>query len=328
MDVSPGAQLRNIDIPLAKMRTVTVRGRVTTEIRSGDGQPRPNFNLMLAARGSLVVGGGFTRGAPVAPDGSFEIRSVTAGSYFLIAMWNTAGRTFSTRVPVDVAGSNLEGVSLTIRGGVPVTGRVRVEGEATVSFAQLHLNLVPAEPGVIQFGPLPSQQLKEDGTFQMEDVAADRYTLLVNGLPEGFFVKSVRSANVDVIAQGLDVSSGSPAPLDVVLSPNAAQVTGTVLDPKTQKGAPMMTVVMVPQEKERRDRESFYRTATTDLSGQFTFKSVPPGEYRVYSWEDADYGAWMDPDFLKPLESRGEPVSLQESARPAIQVNLIPAGSQ
>jgi protocatechuate 3,4-dioxygenase beta subunit len=329
MDVGPGAQLRNIDIPLAKMHTVTVRGRVATEVRppGGDNTQRQNFNVMLAARSASLVGGSFTRGAPVAPDGAFEFRSVTTGSYFLIGALNT-GRTLSARVPIEVGGSNLEGVSLTIRGGVTVSGRVRVEGEATVSLAQLRLNLLPAEPGAVQFGPMPTQQPKEDGAFQLDDVAADRYMVSVNGLPEGFYVKAVRSANVDVTAQGLDVAAGSPVPLDVVLSPNAAQVTGTVLDPKTQKPAPMMMVVMVPQEKERRDRETFYRTANTDLSGQFTFKSVPPGEYRVYAWEDVDYGAWMDPDFLKPLESRGEPVSLQESARPAIQVNLIPADSQ
>jgi protocatechuate 3,4-dioxygenase beta subunit len=331
MDVAPGAQLRNVDIPLAKMHTATVRGHVATEIRppaSGENPQRPNLNVMLSARSAMMVGGGSARGAPVTPEGNFEFRSVTAGSYFLIGALNTAGKTFSARVPVEVGGSNVEGVSLTIRGGVPVSGRVRVEGETAVNLAQVRLNLLPAEPGAVQFGPMPTQQLKEDGTFQMDDVAADRYNVSINGLPEGFYVKSVRSANVDVTAQGLDVAAGSPAPLDVVLSPNAAQVTGTVLDPKTQKAAPMMMVVMVPQEKERRDRESFYRTATTDLSGQFTFKSVPPGEYRVYSWEEADYGAWMDPDFLKPLESRGEPVSLQEGARPAIQVNLIPADSQ
>ena len=62
------------------------------------------------------------------------------------------------------------------------------------------------------------------------------------------------------------------APLDVVLSPNAGQVTGTVLDPNTEKAAPMMMVVLIPQEKERRDREAFYQTATSDLSDQFTFK--------------------------------------------------------
>jgi hypothetical protein len=101
-----------------------------------------------------------------------------------------------------------------------------------------------------------------------------------------------------------------------------------VLDANTQKGAAAMMVVLVPQEKERRDREAFYRTTTSDLAGQFTFKGVVPGEYRVYAWEDAEYGAWMDPDFMKPLESRGEAVSVTEGGRPAVQVNLIPADSQ
>jgi hypothetical protein len=138
----------------------------------------------------------------------------------------------------------------------------------------------------------------------------------------------VRSANLDVLAAGLEIAGGSPAPLDVVLSPRAGQVTGTVLDPKTQKPAAMMTVVLVPQEKERRDRQEFYQTANTDFSGQFTFKSVTPGEYRVYAWEEAEYGVWMDPDFMKPLESQGEAVSVPEGGRQAIQVNLIPADSQ
>jgi hypothetical protein len=90
-----------------------------------------------------------------------------------------------------------------------------------------------------------------------------------------------------------------------------------------------MMVVLVPQEKERRGREAFYRTATSDLSGQFTFKSVVPGEYRVYVWEEeVEYGAWMDPDFMKPLESRGEAVSVSEGGRQAVQVNLISADAQ
>jgi hypothetical protein len=217
---------------------------------------------------------------------------------------------------------------LTIHGGVQLNGRVRVDGETSQSSAHVSVMLQPAETGGIVFGPFPNQQVKEDGSFQMEDVGADRYTVSISGLPEGFYVKSVRSANLDVLAGGLEVAGGSPAPLDVVLSPNAGQVTGTVLDANTQKAAPAVTVVLVPQEKERRDREAFYRTTTSDLSGRFTFKSVVPGEYRAYSWEEAEYGAWMDPEFMKPMESRGEAVSIPEGGRQAIQVNLIPPDSQ
>jgi hypothetical protein len=170
--------------------------------------------------------------------------------------------------------------------------------------------------------------VKEDGSFQMEDVGADRYTVSISGLPEGFYVKSVRSANLDVLAGGLEISAGSPAPLDVVLSPHAAEVSGTVVDPKTQKPAAAVTVALVPQEKDRRNRDTFYRSTTTDQSGRFTFKGLVPGEYRVYAWEETEFGAWMDPDYLKPVESRGEAVSLSEGGRSTVQVNLIPADSQ
>ena len=53
-----------------------------------------------------------------------------------------------------------------------------------------------------------------------------------------------------------------------------------------------------------------------------------PGEYKVYAWEDVESSAWMDPDFMKPLEAKGEPVTVGESAQANVQVNLIPADSE
>ena len=331
IDLAAGAQLRNIDIPVAKMHTVTVTGRAVSEIRppgAVDSPQRTNLNVMLSALNKMVAGSGFTRGTQVNPQGIFEFRGVPPGSYYVIAQVNMQGRNFAARTPIQVGGSNIEGIALTVRGGVPVSGRVRVEGETTAGLTGLRVALQPAEVGGIVFGPFPIQPVKEDGSFQLDDVGTDRYTVAVNNLPEGFYLKSVRSANFDVLADGLEVGAGSPAPLDVVLSSKAGQISGTVLDPRAQKAAAGMTVVLIPQEKERRDRESFYRSATTDAAGGFTFKSLTPGEYRVYSWEETEFGAWMDPDFMKPQESRGEAVSIQEGARQALQVNLIPADSQ
>ncbi len=214
-----------------------------------------------------------TRGAPVNPQGNFEFRNVAPGSYSVVAAAHSPGKSYAARTTIQVGSSNIEGLALTIGGGVQVTGKVRVEGETTESLAKVQVMLQPAEAGAVMFGPLPNQPVKPDGSFQMEDVSPDRYNLTVSGLPEGFYVARVRSANVDVLAEGLDVSGGSPAPLEVVLSPKAAQVSGTVMDPKTQKAAVATVVVLVPQEKERRDRESFYRTAYTDASGQFTSRA-------------------------------------------------------
>jgi protocatechuate 3,4-dioxygenase beta subunit len=325
IDLSPGVQLRNIDIALGRLHTVTVRGRVINETRPA---PGTNLSAMLTAQSGTAVAGIATRGSPVSPQGTFEFRNVAPGSYFVVGAVHMPGKSYTTRTPIQVGASNIEGLLLTVTGGVTIAGKVRVEGETAESIAKVHVNLQPADLGGIMFGPLPNQQVRDDGSFQMEDVVPDRYTLTLTGLPEGFYVTRIRSANLDVLSEGLDVSGAVPAPLDVVLSPKAAQVSGTVMDPKTQKAAPATTVVLVPQEKERRNRESFYRVATTDVSGQFTIKSMVPGEYRAYAWEEAEYGAWLDPDFIKVQESRGETVSLPEGARQAIQLNLIPADSQ
>ena len=218
-------------------------------------------------------------------------------------------------MPVEVGSANVEGVSLTIRGGVPVTGRVRVEGETTVEPLARAPEPAAGRNRRHQFGPMPTQQLKEDGTFQLDDVAADRYMVSVNGLPDGFYVKSVRSANVDVTAQGprriLRISRAARRRAEPQRRPGYRH---RARSEDAEAGAHDDGGHGSPGEGAARSR-TLLPHCHHDLSGQFTFKSVPPGEYRVYSWEEVDYGAWMDPDFLKPLESRGEPVSLQEGAR-------------
>jgi hypothetical protein len=56
----------------------------------------------------------------------------------------------------------------------------------------------------------------------------------------------------------------------------------------------------------------FYKVVTSDQYGHFVIKNVDPGEYKAYAWEDVELGAYMDPDFLKPVENRGQAVSIHD----------------
>ena len=85
--------------------------------------------------------------------------------------------------------------------------------------------------------------------------------------------------------------------------------------------------MLVPSEKERAQIAESYQHATTHQFGRFEFKSVVPGDYKVYAWEEAESTAWMDPEFMKPLEGTGESVTVGESDETSVQVNLIPAES-
>jgi len=145
-------------------------------------------------------------------------------------------------------------------------------------------------------------------------------------MPSEVYLKSIRAGSTDVMASGLDLSNGSAAPLDIVIGTNPPQIMGAVQNESTQQPAVAVTVVLIPQEKERKEQSTYYRTTTTDQYGKFTFTKVMPGEYRAYVFEDVENGAWYDPDFMKPIEGKGESVSVREGMPATLSLTMIPAG--
>jgi hypothetical protein len=43
----------------------------------------------------------------------------------------------------------------------------------------------------------------------------------------------------------------------------------------------------------------------------------------VYAWEEVPAWAWMDPDFMRGMGGKGEPVSVTEGAVQQVQAKLI-----
>jgi 5-hydroxyisourate hydrolase-like protein (transthyretin family) len=306
LNVMPGSELRNFNFALSKTRTVRLRGRVSALAVLGRGF------VSLRPRGR-ITGPFSNRPYPIDSNGRFEIRGVAPGSYFLEVRLQ-GGQ--SARQPIEVGKGNMDDIALSVSTYLSIQGRVRIDPEATTGMSGVRITLQSLESGGI-FGNLPNTNLNSDRTFQLELVSPDRYNVVFTGLPEGFYVKAIRSGDADVLASGLDLTNGAGADLEVVLSPKAGQLSGVVQNSKTQQPAPGAFVVLIPQEKERRDQQSYYKTTTTDQTGSFILKSLVPGTYKAFAWEDIENGAYMDPDFVKPFESSGESVSVVESASSA-----------
>ena len=64
---------------------------------------------------------------------------------------------------------------------------------------------------------------------------------------------------------------------------------------------------------------------TSDLNSRARFIGVPPGEYRLYAWEEEQYAPAMDADFLKSFQSKSEKVSAKEGDSIQVEVTAIPA---
>jgi hypothetical protein len=49
---------------------------------------------------------------------------------------------------------------------------------------------------------------------------------------------------------------------------------------------------------------------------------LAPGDYLVLAWEDVEYGAWTDPEFLRTYETTGTHVRLEEGATQSVRVRI------
>jgi hypothetical protein len=79
--------------------------------------------------------------------------------------------------------------------------------------------------------------------------------------------------------------------------------------------------VLVPDVRRRTE---LYRSTTTDVAGRFHFDRIPPGDYKIFSWEEVQDGAWYDPEFLRTVENRGTPIRILEGRTENPRVEVIP----
>jgi hypothetical protein len=132
-------------------------------------------------------------------------------------------------------------------------------------------------------------------------------------------MKAAQSPNI--LETGITVAAGQPVRnLDFVLSPGAGHIDGTVmLDDQPSSG---VLVALVP-DGARRAQLSYFRQTTTDRQGRFQLENIAPGDYKLFAWQGAERGAYMDPEFLQQYEDDGKSVSVKEGASLNVQLDVI-----
>ncbi len=218
----------------------------------------------------------------------------------------------------------MDDIVLTLTSPVPLSGHIRAEGDGTLDLSQIRVYLQPLEP--VRLGGSGMGEVGADGLFVVENVVPGRYQVYVIHRSDEFYLKSVRMGNQEIAGGELDLSAGAPAPLELVLRAGAGQVSGMVTGPENSP-ALGVTVVAVPEES-RRNESRLYKSVPSDQSGQFTLKGLVPGEYKLFAWEEIEPGAYQDPEFLKPFESRGKAIAVTENGRESVQLQLIPVDSR
>jgi Carboxypeptidase regulatory-like domain len=316
IEITAGAQLRGINLSLLEARAYHIRGRV---------EGRPEAQISFMPRGQPGFMSMEWRNHGTGPKGSFELNGVLPGAYTLVANSWSENKNYYARQEVEVSDGNIDNLLVSLSPGFELAGMLVAEGTNPPNLDSVSVMLRPRDEGMMTLGLGGMADHPHDGAFTLSDIAPASYNLSLGGLPEGYWIKSIQVGDQEVRDTGIDLSNGVAGSLKVTVAPNAGEVDGTVMNAQ-QQAATGATVVLVPEPK-LRDQQEAYKNTTSDQNGRFSLKSIPPGDYKLFAWEDVEYGAYMDPDFLGPVENRGQSISISEGSRESVQLNLIPGDS-
>jgi hypothetical protein len=315
IEVKEGEEVPSLDILMKEMTVYRVRGRVWN-LNSKHGSRETALQVM---RRNGKVDWEFLTGASVSKtDGTFEIPEMAPGEYTVLAFWGDEGKMYSTQEDVDVVNADVDGLILSIAPGVNIAGQVNWEGKASLDWGEMSIGASPVQSGFMWVG---MARVNEAQQFTLKDVPQGVFRLEIEGLSKDCYIKEVRQGENLLSDDIFRVARGAAIPLEVTVSSRGAKVEGTVTNEDSLPVAGVW-VVAVPEEAKRKQHRLF-KSETTDQFGHFSLRGLAPGKYRLFSWDGAERGAWVDEDFIKPFEEKGVTVEVADGDAKAADLILI-----
>lgn len=329
IQIEAGGELGAIDIAMRRTSEYSV------QFKLGGVPPGSTVNFTIQRRSTKVVETLPAR-PETQPDGSYRIARLPPGAYDIMAQVSNSPQgqprviTHAGKIPVNIGRADEDLGTVAVRTTVPIAGRIVAPEPlpSALDLKRLTLTLraldLPVAVNSIIRGSAAPPGFNDDGTFALQNVAAARYQIQLTGLPPDTYLVSARAGAREVLDTGYTVS-GDQNPLELTIGGpgSVGAVEGAVVNSRGEP-VPGSTVVLVPAG-ERRTNPAAFRSALADQNGNFSIRSVLAGEYKALAWEEVESGAYMDPDFLKDFETRGEALRIQRGSQNAVTVRVIPA---
>jgi hypothetical protein len=202
---------------------------------------------------------------------------------------------------------------------------VRTEEGEALDWGNLNVTLMRVVEGeelpqMSELGALGgSTALKEDGSFEMSDVAGATYQVFLgrSEKTKDYYLKSVLQDGRDVVDTGFAVNGATT--LDVVASAKGASVEGTVVDSNGRAVADVAVVSLPSSGKV--GRADLYVTEKTDAGGHFLLRGLIPGAYVLVAVEGLQEEL-RTAEFYAKYGSGGTEVDVGEAERKSAVVKL------
>jgi Carboxypeptidase regulatory-like domain len=244
---------------------------------------------------------------------------------------------------ISVGGQNLENIVLSLQPGMTVSGRIVFAGTSTqapTDLTRVRVNLSARGQQLFNAGGVPPAQVDETGRFTITGVAPGTYAISANSPGGGggrgaaptqgggqWTLKSVIVGGQDALDIPFEVRPNEDVGgIVVTFNDRQQQLSGTIQD---AVGRPTsdFTIIVFPSDT-RYWLPQARRIASTRPStdGKFSFRNLPPGDYRLTAVTDVEPGEWYDPAFLSQLGGASIPISLVEGESKVQDIRLAGGG--
>jgi hypothetical protein len=211
-----------------------------------------------------------------------------------------AGSRLTARVPVEVGGSDVEGISIHLESGPSIGGSVRVESTTgkTLPDKAWQMYLRSSDPTI---GGGQLKWSKDRTTFTIADTTPGTYRL-EGTPPPPFYLKSAMLGGRDLTREEVPIGQ-SAGQLEVVVSDDSGTIEGVVQDSDGQSPATRVTVMVIQEGRSPRN-------IPAGADGRFQIANLAPGDYRIYAWDDITQVEYADAEWMKHHGGKGQSVTL------------------
>jgi carboxypeptidase family protein len=355
LTLAPGDDRRDVDITVTAVRALRVSGTI-----SGSVSPLLSRSIRLVPAGETdeaALISGFTP-VLVQPDGRFDFAGIPPGQYTLRVQHNISGARGGgspsgsalmflgargsalpqsppgsptdpvawAAEPVTVGQDHVQGLSVTLRQGTAVRGRIVFSGTGApppsgrggaITLARIPLTAALIGPGAI--GPITP-----DGTFAISGVVPGRYLVNPPFLAGWQTVKSIVAGGIDITDTGLEIGGNDVDDLVVTLSDaRQASIDGRLAD-AAAASAEDLTAVVFPADRQLWSRPAAvrgrFRSAPIDRKGTFSIANLPGGAYFIAVLPDDQALEWQDGPPLEALARTAMRIILADGDKQSVQV--------
>jgi len=273
------------------------------------------------------------------PAGRIDLGSVAAGDYTLrVDARATVSNSIGLGQPADnpttlwaIADVTLAGapISLTLQlqPAMTLSGRVVFDASSTplppnLSMARVSL-APPADSAAIGSA---AAKVAGDGTFTLPGVTPGRFRVTaampatVGAGASPWTLKSVVMDGRDVTDLLVDIGAGEMRSIVVTFTDQVAELTGTITN---ASGKPLTDyfVIVMPADRQYWTRPSRRLVnARPDVGGRFTFRGLPPGDYRIAATTDLVPEDLADGNALQQLMLQSVPVTIGPGERKVFDI--------